>query len=149
MELYIEGDVLRIGEEIYRRYEGRVKLQFLNPRHEDVKKGDPLWRIVECRPDGQEDVVFSTHELDDRVLHRLAQIDAAKNEAFIDRVARKELALKQAKDKARAELKAENREFLTTVLKQDKTFTFRNHEDDLVKWTPDKPIERKSNGYIS
>lgn len=148
-KVYVEGDVLQIAQELQERYDGRVKLQYLNPQHPDAKHDDAPWRIVECRPDGREDVVFSVHVLDGRVLRKLEEIDAQKNEAYLDRVAKHELAAKKVKEQEKAALAAENREFIESMVTKDKTTTFKNSKGELMKHRPDQPTERVRDGYIT
>lgn len=70
---YVDHDTLRIVEKI-REYDPSLVVKYLNSELMD-NIGDAPWAIFETCKDGIERLVFTTWELDDRVIERIYNAD--------------------------------------------------------------------------
>lgn len=89
----VHEDVYRVAREIELRYNGQVKVQYLNP-DALIELGDYPYRIVEKMPDGGYKLIFGVWQLDNTVLDRLEMLDNWRGGKFLD-----ELVAKEEKDK--------------------------------------------------
>jgi len=141
----VEHSVLGIVQEINRRYNGRVKVQYLDPDR-FAELTDAPYRIVEVRDDGQEDLIFSVWQLDGRVLNKLAMLDEWHGISSLERLVQQEKKRKQDKANQRLAEKMETRNLIKSALANDRAYSFKNAEGELVTIHSDKPATKRVNG---
>jgi hypothetical protein len=132
----VENDVLRVAQELQRRYGDKVKIMYLPPEAGPGIAEEP-YIICEWVEDHQSyEKIFGVWALDDRVLKKLEQLDSLSRSAA-DMLAQLEKDENAAKDAANAAHKDwrdnEAKPLIAAAFKSDKSFTFKNEDGKIVK----------------
>lgn len=128
----VHEDVLRVVQEIERRYGDQVVVQYLNPdSRQPVEITDAPYRILEKRRDGGYSVICKVWELDNRVLQALEAADNLFREvSLIEEIEKAERKEREDRQKAERDW-SENfaQPVLQSYLKADKTrYTYTDEE---------------------
>lgn len=89
----VEEDVLNVIKKL-QEYDPNIRVKYLNPEARQ-EVSDAPYAIFELCPDGLERLIFSTWELDDRVLQRLYAADNVKNN-ILQNITDNNAAIKEA-----------------------------------------------------
>jgi hypothetical protein len=139
----VEQDVLGIVEEIRRRFPV-LDVQFLDPgRFEEIT--DAPYRIIEHCADGFDRVVFSTWQLDKRVLDRIHDADTLRGN-ILDRIDANNSHLRAGEKQRFQERLAEAADIAKHVLRARTTYSFKNTNGETVTLRDDEGITKRVGG---
>lgn len=139
-ELRVEGDVLNIAQKI-QEYDPNLKLKFLNPDYPSAISDAP-WALFEVCKDGQERLVFYIWNLDDRVIHKLRQIDTQRSNV-LELVSKENEKAKLEQQRRYQARKEQDIDLIKHVIANPKSSYSFKKDDKLVTIHEDKPADVK------
>lgn len=139
----VEEDVLKIVDKI-RAYDDNLRVRYIDPKLAEWR--DAPYAIFEVCPDGNERLVFSVWELDERILERLYAAD--KTRFNMEEQLNHANALAQKRHYERyQEKRMEEKDIVTSFLKSPKgQWSFKNQKGQLVELDDDPARKSKVDG---
>lgn len=123
---WISDRVSRIVEVIH-DYDPSIEVQWVPPEEREL--GDPVFRLMELRPNGQKFIMFYIQDenaFDESVLARIFQSDATKNKLTLSAIDAHNDAVRALKLKKQMEELDEAHDLAKTILKSP-LHTFRHN----------------------
>lgn len=132
---YVENDLLGITNKIYDEFGDRVKIMYLDRPGDGI--ADEPWIICEWVEQTQSwEKIFGVWQMDDRVIHRLRELDMQGKKAA-EVLRQIEEAEKKFYGKSKEEYdqwrKEEAIPLIAAAFRSDKSFTFKNDDGKIVK----------------
>jgi len=141
--VYVENDVLGVVEEIQRRFP-TLDVQFLDPRR-FPELTDAPYRIIEHCPDGFDRILFSTWQLDNRVIDRIYAADTSRGN-ILDRIDQNNTRVREGEQRRFQERLDEAADLAAHVLKAGTTYSFKNTDGELIVLRDDEGITKRVGG---
>jgi len=137
----VEKGVLEVIDWI-RDYDPNLDVMYLNPDRLDTSPFDAPWIIVEHCFDGKTRLVFSCWDMNESVKQRIIAADMSLRDLNAA-IEKNNQAVREALKKSSQEKMAEAGDILTHAMKAPTTYTFHNHEGELIKLEDDKGVVRR------
>lgn len=144
--LIVERDALSIVERI-KEYDEDLEVVCLDP----VMAGpnDAPFILLWKRPTGEYVRVFEFWELNETIIQRIYASDQRRFDALDRTIKMEEYQKKQREDRYKDKV-AETADLLAYAMKnRTSSYTFKNHEDELVKVKDDAPVEKNNGRFFS